>query len=108
MFPRVYALDRDKRCTVAQRVNIIDWNNVLRRNPRGGAESSQFDDMKALISNVELSDNKDGWKWALNSTGFSIASARKYVDEHILQGGLSSTRWNKSVPIKVNVFRWRL
>ena len=108
LFPRVYALDRDKRCTVAQRVNIIDWNNVLRRNPRGGVESSQFDDMKALISNVELSDNKDGWKWALNSTGFSVASARKYVDEHILQGGLSSTRWNKSVPIKVNVFRWRL
>ena len=39
---------------------------------------------------------------------FFVASARKYVDEHILQGGLSSTRWNKSVPIKVNVFRWRL
>ena len=71
-------------------------------------ESSQFDDMKALTSNVELSDNKDGWKWALNSTGFFVVSARKYVDEHILQGGLSSTRWNKSVPIKVNVFRWRL
>ncbi|PWA66546.1 reverse transcriptase domain, Reverse transcriptase zinc-binding domain protein [Artemisia annua] len=81
LFPRVYALDRDKRCTVVQRVNIIDWNNVLRRNPRGGVESSQFDDMKALISNVELSDNKDGWKWALNSTGFSVASTRKSYED---------------------------
>ncbi|PWA41601.1 RNA-directed DNA polymerase, eukaryota, Reverse transcriptase zinc-binding domain protein [Artemisia annua] len=56
LFPRVYALDRDKRCT-------------------------------ALISNVELSENKDGWKWALNSTGFSVASARKYSVNYY--GGLA-------------------
>ncbi|PWA44163.1 RNA-directed DNA polymerase, eukaryota [Artemisia annua] len=105
---KVVDIDRDKRCTVAQHVNIINWNNVLRRNPIGGVESSQFDDMKALISNVKLSDNKDSWKWALNSTWLSVASARKYVDEYIFQGGLSSARWNKSVPIKVNIFWWRL
>nr|GEU38325.1 myosin heavy chain-related protein [Tanacetum cinerariifolium] len=40
--------------------------------------------------------------------GFSVASARKHIDVHILPRGLSTTRWNKGIPIKVNIFMWRL
>ncbi|GKC55447.1 RNA-directed DNA polymerase, eukaryota, reverse transcriptase zinc-binding domain protein [Tanacetum coccineum] len=108
LFPRVYALEGDKKCKVAHRINVSNWNMVLRRAPRGGVESSQLEDLKALIQNILISDNKDGWKWSLDSNGFSVASARKYIDEHILPCGLSCTRWNKGVPIKVNVFLWRL
>nr|GEY62122.1 putative RNA-directed DNA polymerase, eukaryota, reverse transcriptase zinc-binding domain protein [Tanacetum cinerariifolium] len=32
-FPRVYALDDNKLCTVAQRINIEDWSFVLKRPP---------------------------------------------------------------------------
>ncbi|GKC95059.1 RNA-directed DNA polymerase, eukaryota, reverse transcriptase zinc-binding domain protein [Tanacetum coccineum] len=42
------------------------------------------------------------------SKGFSIASARKHIDEHILNGCPVSTRWSRCVPIKVIVFIWRL
>ncbi|GJV43622.1 RNA-directed DNA polymerase, eukaryota, reverse transcriptase zinc-binding domain protein [Tanacetum coccineum] len=79
-FPHVYALEGDKKSKVAQRINNLDWNTVLRRAPRGGVDPN----------------------------GFSVASARKFIDEHILPCGLSCTRWNKGVPIKVNVFMWRL
>ncbi|GKB83446.1 RNA-directed DNA polymerase, eukaryota, reverse transcriptase zinc-binding domain protein [Tanacetum coccineum] len=80
LFPRVYALEGDKKCKVAHRINVSNWNMVLRRAPRGGVDPN----------------------------GFSVASARKFIDEHILPCGLSCTRWNKDVPIKVNVFMWRL
>ncbi|GKE02143.1 hypothetical protein Tco_1390126, partial [Tanacetum coccineum] len=30
LFSRVYAFDREKLCTVAQRINSIDWNNAFR------------------------------------------------------------------------------
>ncbi|GKC08007.1 hypothetical protein Tco_0999617 [Tanacetum coccineum] len=100
LFPRVYALEGDKKCKVTHRINVSNWNMVLRRAPRGGVESSQLEDLKALIQNILISDNKDGWKWSLYSNGFSVASARKYIDEHILPCGLSCTRWNKGVPIK--------
>ncbi|GKF04801.1 RNA-directed DNA polymerase, eukaryota, reverse transcriptase zinc-binding domain protein, partial [Tanacetum coccineum] len=54
------------------------------------------------------SDNRDGWKWSLASNGFSVAYVRKYIVKHILHRGLTSTRWNRGVPIKVNIFMWRL
>ncbi|GJX97095.1 RNA-directed DNA polymerase, eukaryota, reverse transcriptase zinc-binding domain protein [Tanacetum coccineum] len=68
----------DKKCNVAHRINVSNLNMVLRRAPRGGVESSQLEDLKALIQNILILDNKDGWKWFIDSNGFSVASARKY------------------------------
>nr|GEW98038.1 hypothetical protein [Tanacetum cinerariifolium] len=62
-FPRVYALEVNKSCTVAQRINIEDW---------------------------------------------PISSARSYIDKHTLLGSSTSTRWLRYIPIKVNVFIWKL
>lgn len=39
-FPRIYLLDNDKGCNVANRLSLPDWGSVLRRNPRGGTEAS--------------------------------------------------------------------
>lgn len=33
---------------------------------------------------------------------------RSLIDSHTLDVGSSATRWNKNVPIKINVFLWRL
>ena len=81
---------------------------MLRRLPRGGTKSTQFSTLLDATPDVMLSDQEDSWKWALNPTGFTVASSRKHIDEHILIGGFTTTRWTKCVPIKVNVFMWRL
>nr|GEW31295.1 zinc finger, CCHC-type [Tanacetum cinerariifolium] len=65
MFPRVYALDGNKLCTVAQRINVEDWSSVLKRPPRGGAKSNQYDELILAIRDVVLSDSVDGWIWEL-------------------------------------------
>ncbi|GKB30517.1 ribonuclease H-like domain-containing protein [Tanacetum coccineum] len=39
---------------------LISASQFARRLPRGGVESNQYADLMALISNVELSDNRDG------------------------------------------------
>ncbi|GJV76279.1 ALP1-like protein [Tanacetum coccineum] len=59
-------------------------------------------------SDVVLSDSRDEWKWTLDSKGFSVTSACTHIDEHILNGFPMSIRWSGCVPIKVNVFMWRL
>nr|GFD23610.1 RNA-directed DNA polymerase, eukaryota, reverse transcriptase zinc-binding domain protein [Tanacetum cinerariifolium] len=51
-FPRVYAMDDNKLCTVAQRINIEDRSFVLRRPPRGGAESNQLDELIQVTRDV--------------------------------------------------------
>nr|GEW12565.1 RNA-directed DNA polymerase, eukaryota, reverse transcriptase zinc-binding domain protein [Tanacetum cinerariifolium] len=109
VFPRIYSLDTDKGCFIANRVGLYNWNLVLRRTPRGGAESAQFNSLKETIGNIILTDQHDSWRWSLDvSKGFSVASVRQLVDSHILVMGNEATRWNRSLPIKVNVFLWRL
>ncbi|GJY65577.1 RNA-directed DNA polymerase, eukaryota, reverse transcriptase zinc-binding domain protein [Tanacetum coccineum] len=108
MFPRFYAWDVSKSCTVAQRIHIKDWPSVFRRPPRGGAKSIQLDDLLDIICHVSLSDSVDGWKWELDISGFSVSSAKSYIDDHTLLGSFTSTRWLRCIPIKVNTFIWKL
>ncbi|GKA84830.1 RNA-directed DNA polymerase, eukaryota, partial [Tanacetum coccineum] len=53
--------------------------------------------------------NSDRWSWTLNGHGdFLIKSAREEIDKHLLVTSSSSTRWSKFLPIKLNVFAWRM
>ncbi|GJT47461.1 hypothetical protein Tco_0956176 [Tanacetum coccineum] len=60
---------------VAQRINIEDWSFVLRRPPRGGAESYQLDELIQFTRDVVLSDSADAWTWELDKSGYSVSSA---------------------------------
>ncbi|GKC12881.1 RNA-directed DNA polymerase, eukaryota, reverse transcriptase zinc-binding domain protein [Tanacetum coccineum] len=98
-----------RNCNVANRVSLLDWSQFLRRTPRGGIEATQFVDLKCRIGDVTLSDHNDAWNWSPNTTkGFSVASARSLVDSHILKVSPIATRWNGCIPIKVNIFLWKL
>nr|GEV38743.1 RNA-directed DNA polymerase, eukaryota, reverse transcriptase zinc-binding domain protein [Tanacetum cinerariifolium] len=47
--------------------------------------------------------------WSLDaSAGFSAASVCSLVHSHILDTDNEVTRWNRNIPIKVNVFLWKL
>ncbi|GJZ62103.1 putative RNA-directed DNA polymerase, eukaryota, reverse transcriptase zinc-binding domain protein [Tanacetum coccineum] len=60
-FPRIYNLDIERNCLIANRNPLLlsDWSTALRRFPRGGAEMTQFDDLKAVIGSVSLTDQRD-------------------------------------------------
>ncbi|GJX39412.1 RNA-directed DNA polymerase, eukaryota, reverse transcriptase zinc-binding domain protein [Tanacetum coccineum] len=109
LFPRIYLLDSNKNCTVAGRVCSMDRSTFLRRNPRGGVEAFQFTNLKSTIECISLTDQRDSWHWVLDSPmGFSVASVRLLIDSRTLDTNNVATRWNRSIPIKVNVFLWRL
>ncbi|GJR52275.1 RNA-directed DNA polymerase, eukaryota [Tanacetum coccineum] len=51
----------------------------------------------------------DKWVWNLEGDGvFKVSSARRFIDEGLCDMEGTHTRWIKLVPIKVNVFAWRL
>ncbi|PWA71854.1 RNA-directed DNA polymerase, eukaryota, Reverse transcriptase zinc-binding domain protein [Artemisia annua] len=90
-------------------ISLPNWQAVLRRCLRGGVEFSQFEALQAILKDVVLSNQRDSWKWSLDvSTGFSVASVRHLVDSRFLVVDQIATRWNRCVPIKINVFLWRL
>ncbi|GJZ83465.1 RNA-directed DNA polymerase, eukaryota, reverse transcriptase zinc-binding domain protein [Tanacetum coccineum] len=108
LFPRIYLLDTDRLCLVKNRVPSQALLSALRRPPRGGAEMVQFSDLQVRVENIVLSDQGDTWHWALDSSGFSVASVRAFIDSKTLDMSPISTRWIRSIPIKVNIFIWRL
>ncbi|GKA16393.1 RNA-directed DNA polymerase, eukaryota [Tanacetum coccineum] len=75
----------------------------------GGAESDQQNQLLSLLSSCTLSLKKDRWVWAGDGTGvFTVASARSIIDTRFLVIDSTPTRWSKDVPIKINVFIWKL
>nr|GEX09965.1 nuclear pore complex protein NUP1-like isoform X2 [Tanacetum cinerariifolium] len=56
-----------------------------------------------------LVEEQDKWVWNLEGDGvFKVASARHFIDEGLSEMEGVQTRWVKLVPIKFNVFAWRL
>ncbi|GJU21078.1 RNA-directed DNA polymerase, eukaryota [Tanacetum coccineum] len=86
MFPRIYALEENKECSVAVKL--------------------QGDD---LIGSSVLVNAEDRWFWDLNGNGvFFVKDVRKLLDESFLPKEATATRWIKFVPIKINVFAWKV
>ncbi|GJY69502.1 RNA-directed DNA polymerase, eukaryota [Tanacetum coccineum] len=108
MFPRLYALDINKDDSVADKLNN-PFGSSLRREVRGGAESTQFSHLLDLLDNVILSNMDDRWVWDLNGDGiFRVKDARYLLDDFFLPKVDTRTRWVKFIPIKLNIFAWKV
>ncbi|GJX27098.1 hypothetical protein Tco_0233394 [Tanacetum coccineum] len=60
MFPRIYALEINKECTVAEKLQL-SVTSSLRRSVRGGVESSQLALLQTYIEGTLLSNMEDRW-----------------------------------------------
>nr|GEZ80332.1 RNA-directed DNA polymerase, eukaryota, reverse transcriptase zinc-binding domain protein [Tanacetum cinerariifolium] len=49
LFSRVYNLDLDQGCVVADRFSNHDWDPMFRCQPRGDVEASQFNDLQVML-----------------------------------------------------------
>ena len=62
-----------------------------------------------IESEIELSSRKDRWCWLGNKDGkFSVAEVKKYLRSRLEVSGNIVLNWCKWVPIKCNVFAWRV
>lgn len=63
----------------------------------------------SLLDGYHLGMELDKWVWNFDILRcFSVKSTRNWIDDSRLPSGSMPTRWNCSVPIKINVFIWRL
>ncbi|GKA19247.1 RNA-directed DNA polymerase, eukaryota, reverse transcriptase zinc-binding domain protein, partial [Tanacetum coccineum] len=109
LFPRVWALDQEFEPMVCDRIHLMRDGSWLRHCPRGGVEREQWDALISLVQTHIVSDQMDRWLWSADGSGvFSVSMARVLIDKGTLVIGEEETRWSKLVPIKINVFMWRM
>ncbi|GJW94702.1 hypothetical protein Tco_0174374 [Tanacetum coccineum] len=80
----VYALEKHKKITVGEKLAQFSLVYSFRRVPRGGAESSQVEELKRLIQPVTLKQGKDSWNWSLSKSGIVETPSKR--DFNIIEG----------------------
>nr|GEV20711.1 hypothetical protein [Tanacetum cinerariifolium] len=108
-FPRLFALESNKRITVEEKIKQPGLVSSFHRNPRGGIEQVQMDALSIILEDLILPNMKDRWSWSLSGDGeFFVSSARSFIDAKTLGTVGSKTQWYKYVPIKINILSWRV
>ncbi|GJZ19234.1 RNA-directed DNA polymerase, eukaryota [Tanacetum coccineum] len=94
---------------VCDRIHLMRDGSWLRHCSRGGVEREQWDALISLVQTHIVSDQMDIWLWSADGSGvFSVSMARVLINKGTLVIGEEETRWSKVVPIKINVFIWRM
>ena len=74
-----------------------------------GIVSDQYEELGNNVALVQLVQMKDRWVWTLSGNGeFSVKSVRILMNDFLLSSNLHPTRWVKEIPIKINVFAWKV
>ncbi|GKC33112.1 RNA-directed DNA polymerase, eukaryota, reverse transcriptase zinc-binding domain protein [Tanacetum coccineum] len=110
-FPRLFALESLQDCRVSDRCSLGPFtrNWAWRRNVRSGSEESQLNNLLDLLKDFSPVPSPDSWTYCVDNTkSFTVSSMRKHIDNSLLSSQGSQIRWNKTIPIKVNIFSWRL
>ncbi|GJR53713.1 RNA-directed DNA polymerase, eukaryota, partial [Tanacetum coccineum] len=107
--PRAFRLELEKHVTVASKLRDMSLISSFRRASRGGTEEDQFRLLRASVAHILLPQINDSWVWNLESScDFSVKSARSFIDDSLFPKADTPTRWVKVVPIKINIFGWRV
>ncbi|GJV77516.1 RNA-directed DNA polymerase, eukaryota, reverse transcriptase zinc-binding domain protein [Tanacetum coccineum] len=107
-YPRLYAV-AVKQISIADKFRFASIDSSFRRVPRGGVEVEQYEELGSRIALVQFAQMNDRWSWSPIGDGeFSVKSVRNLVEDSLLSSNLCHTRWVKEVPIKINIFAWRV
>ncbi|GJY65385.1 RNA-directed DNA polymerase, eukaryota, partial [Tanacetum coccineum] len=108
-FKRLYTLDVRKSISVADKLGHPSIYHSFRRLPRGGIEQEILNLLCSKVDAFVLPNMDDQWSWSLEGLGvFSVKSSRNLIDDKVLPKADVPTRWINVLPIKVNVFAWKV
>ncbi|XP_076936463.1 uncharacterized protein LOC143603585 [Bidens hawaiensis] len=112
-FPDLFNLERKKRVCVSGRlrfqsnVRIITWE--WSRSPSTVEEVESKQQLELMLQQVRIANNQDTWVWIDGKDlGFSVASIKRWLRHTGNSDERFGFTWSKWVPIKCNIFMWRV
>ncbi|KAL8494404.1 hypothetical protein ACS0TY_025275 [Phlomoides rotata] len=117
MFPRLFYIDNNPSCSVADRYLSEGTNRIFCGNWRRNLRSWETDLLSVLLRAAEAQLNptssEDTWRWRRNSSGiFTVKSAYEAIVEshagEIIAAAKLGTVWIKAVPLKIAAFSWKV
>ncbi|GJR22294.1 RNA-directed DNA polymerase, eukaryota [Tanacetum coccineum] len=97
------------RKKVGNGLNTLLWEVPWLDDLAGGDEEEQLDIILSRMDGLILTNIPDRRVWSLEAIGkFSDKYVRQLIDDSILPKEEVATRWVKAMPIKINVFAWRV
>ncbi|GKA31260.1 RNA-directed DNA polymerase, eukaryota [Tanacetum coccineum] len=98
-----------KQISVAEKINHNSLVRSFRRALRGGVEEEQQCHLQSRIGDLILPNIPDRWVSSLEASGeFSVKSILSLIDDSLLPKKDAATRWVNFIPVKINVFAWRV
>nr|GEU92786.1 reverse transcriptase domain, reverse transcriptase zinc-binding domain protein [Tanacetum cinerariifolium] len=127
-FPMLYRLDANPNYLVSERIPIASspplpivnlvmglsspppgliFHLAWRRDIRTGHELEELNNLINLLAQVHLSEQPDSWECTLNnSRSFTVQGMRSHITSLSNLPVGHPTRWNKGLPIKININTW--
>ncbi|XP_071714472.1 uncharacterized protein [Rutidosis leptorrhynchoides] len=108
-FGRIFSLDMNGDCTIADRfingVWVWDWSREL----TSCRHQALLQDLKLVIDSFVLGDQMDSWACTISKQScYLVKDGRMMIDNMLLPSNGHSTRWINTLPRKVNIFMWRV
>ncbi|GJV69886.1 RNA-directed DNA polymerase, eukaryota, reverse transcriptase zinc-binding domain protein [Tanacetum coccineum] len=121
-FPRLFRLERDTNCVIRDQAPVCDFRNPTDIRPldlsfnwnwsrpiRSIAEHQEVLELVNLLSSLHLSNDQDTWECTFSDNRcFSVKSMRILITKHIHPLDPQPFRWNKALPLEINISSWRI
>ncbi|GKD39680.1 RNA-directed DNA polymerase, eukaryota [Tanacetum coccineum] len=108
-YPRLYTLESHKQISVAAKMRNASLDFYYRCAPKGGVEEEQQLNLLSRTTDLLLPYMLHHWFWSLEASGdFLVKSVCNLIDDILLPKEEVPTRCVNVIPIKINVFAWRL
>ncbi|KAL4578043.1 hypothetical protein LXL04_014158 [Taraxacum kok-saghyz] len=108
-FHALYQLEKEKMCTVRDRIgtNGHTWN--WRADPTAGTQVSHFNELLHVVGIHQVTAGEDRWRCTSTDDGdYHVSMLRHMLDVPRQETQPSEVvKWTRDVPIKVMCFIWR-
>ncbi|KAK1424017.1 hypothetical protein QVD17_19328 [Tagetes erecta] len=112
LFPNLYAIVKDKGCTIENSLIMwcgnYKWFWNWKRNPNTPIEHAEYVDLINLVANPIISQHEDKWVWVNDASEiFSVASMKNFLFKARNNTTPFTMEWNSWIPKKLNIFMWQ-